>query len=329
MRRRVIKSSRGNGPLPPSGSMALILVDGRQIRREFKEEYEKVVRDLAKAREELDRFQQQDTPRFSRWINSQFGALLTELRETSQKLQDCDNQLAEMESEVIFLGVSPGRAYQRVMNRRRQEQEPEVDEENEEPSEGRRNEQRSGPDYNGDPFGQDELPPSRRRQQPKRREIGARLKEIYRALVRRLHPDMQTTLSRKRLEWWHQAQEAYQKGDEEQLEVILTLCEIEEAGTVEKTSLSVLQRITRQFKKTLRQLKRQVEQSRKDPAWRFSVRKDLATLAASMKQQFMRDLNRMREELQMLEEQLAAWAAQARRPRRPVYRRKHTADPFF
>ena len=330
MKRRVRKPARTSEPIPFSSSVALVLVDGRRIRQEIKEEYEKVVRDLAKARQELDRFQQKDVPSFSRWVNSQFGALLTELRETSQKIKECDDRLADMESEVIFLGVSPGRAYQRVMNRHRQEQEANAEEDCNEGTEdsNRRARRPSGPDYDGDPFGRDEFPPSRRRQR-KQQEAGARLKELYRALVRRLHPDMQTEVSRKKLDWWHQAQDAYQKRDEEQLEVILTLCEIEETGTVEKTSLSVLQRITKQFKKTLRQLTRQIEQSRKETAWRFSLRKDVATLAASMKRQLMRELDVMREELRMLEQQLAAWAEQARRTRRPVYRRRRTADPFF
>ena len=303
----------------------MVLVDGRQIRREIKEDYEKVVRDLAKAREELDRFQQKDLPQFSRWVNSQFGALLTQLRETSRRIQECDYKLAEMEREVVFLGVSPGRAYQRVMDRRRRAEEESKEDSNHEPDEkdGSGNE-RHGQDhsFDGDNFFQP------RRKSSKAKTIGARLKEIYRALVRRLHPDMHQELSSKKLEWWHQAQDAYEKQDEEQLEVILTLCEIEDAGNTEKASLSVLQRITRQFKKTLRQIRRQIEKSRDEPAWQFSTRKDVSALERSMRRQLTGELDVMHGELQMLEEQLAAWAQQAKRTRRPVYRRRHVIDPF-
>ena len=64
----------------------------------------------------------------------------------------------------------------------------------------------------------------------------ARLKELYRAVVRRLHPDRQREMTVQKTEWWHQAQAAYEAGDVEQLEVILTLCEIGESGTTAHTS---------------------------------------------------------------------------------------------
>jgi hypothetical protein len=327
MKRRATNRRKAAAPPPRDGAMALVRVDGRRIRREIKADYERVVRDLAKAREEFGRFQQKDLPQFSRWVNSQFGALLTELRETSQKIQQCDMRLAQMEMEVIFLGVSPGRAYQRVMNREREESTEEEQSSNNSSRDSRDRHEDApfGNDFSGER--QDFRQPRRAQSKPKK--IGARLKELYRALVRRLHPDMNTEVGRKQLDWWHQAQEAYQKGDEEQLEVILTLCEIEEAGHTEKASLSVLQRITAQFKKTLRQIRRQLEQSRQEPAWRFSTRKDLAVLAASMKRQLTGELEIMRDELSALEEQLTAWAQQARRVRRPVYRRRRSAEPFF
>ena len=75
------------------------------------------MRDLAKAREQLDRFHEQDLPRFTRWFNKQFGALLTEVRETSQQLNEKQQTLFEIQSEVVLSGVSPAQAYQRVMHR--------------------------------------------------------------------------------------------------------------------------------------------------------------------------------------------------------------------
>jgi hypothetical protein len=71
-----------------------------------------------------------------------------------------------------------------------------------------------------------------------------RLKELYRSVVRRLHPDSQREMTAQKTEWWHQAQMAYEAGDVEQLEVILTLCEIGDSGTTANTSASLLQRIT-------------------------------------------------------------------------------------
>ena len=83
-----------------------------------------------------------------------------------------------------------------------------------------------------------------------------RLKELYRAVVRRLHPDSQQEMTAQKTEWWHQAQAAYEAGDAEQLEVILTLCQIGDSGTTAHTSASLLQRITAQLKSSLREIKR-------------------------------------------------------------------------
>jgi hypothetical protein len=41
---------------------------------------------------------------------------------------------------------------------------------------------------------------------------GKRLKELYRAVVRRLHPDSQREMTAQKTEWWHQAQAAYEAG---------------------------------------------------------------------------------------------------------------------
>ena len=71
----------------------------------------------------------------------------------------------------------------------------------------------------------------------------ARLKDLYRALVRRLHPDSQVEMTPQKTEWWHQAQAAYQIGDPDELELILTLCEIGDTGTTAHTSASMLQRV--------------------------------------------------------------------------------------
>src|ERR1051325_10750699 len=101
-----------------STALPLMLVDGTRIRQKIKREYEKVVVDLEKAREQLDHFEKEDLPKFTQWFNTQFGALLTELRETNRRIHDLEQILLEMQNEIIFSGASPCNAYARVMNRR-------------------------------------------------------------------------------------------------------------------------------------------------------------------------------------------------------------------
>src|ERR1019366_1675929 len=123
-----------------------------------------------------------------------------------------------------------------------------------------------------------------------------RLKELYRAVVRRLHPDSQREMMAQKTEWWHQAQAAFEAGDAEQLEVILTLCEIGESGTTAHTSASLLQRITAQLKSSLREIKRQITQRRCEPAWNFSGRTDHAVMADQVRRELTGELMRMRRQ---------------------------------
>ena len=100
---------------PVNRCLALVRVDGTDIRKKIRKAYEKALRDLENSRRMLDRFHQTDQPQFTRWLNSNFGALLTELRELNQKLAADDAIVILVQNEVLFGGSSYARAYQRVM----------------------------------------------------------------------------------------------------------------------------------------------------------------------------------------------------------------------
>jgi hypothetical protein len=311
--------------------LSLILADGTRIRHAIKSEYEKLRRQIEKARTELARFEAEDVPAYRRWFHGEFGSLLTELRETSQRLHELETIFFEVESEILFTGASPSAAYARARERRENPEAP--------PEDTEETDEDNGPEF---PFGEDfgkpppgfddfasEREPSRRRSKGKASSpaTARRLKEIYRALARRLHPDAQREMTAQKREWWHQAQAAYLDADVEQLEVILVLCEIEETGNADKASLSVLQRISAHFKKSLRQLRSQLTKSKRDPAWNFSQCKDLTVLTESLRRRMHEDLRRMKAELLDMEAQIAAWNRPDRR--RHSYRgRRRAPNPF-
>ena len=318
---------------------ALVRVDGSGIRKKIKQDYEKALRDLDNSRRVLDQFQQTDQPQFMRWLNSHFGALLTELRELNLKLAADEAIVFMVQNEVMFGGGSYARAFKRVMELR----------DNPEPpppppppgGERDRNPFGAGPDW-GNPNGPDdplktifeemfgEVGPDERPWEERGRQAGhppqaaasahvsKRLKELYRAVVRRLHPDSQREMTAQKTEWWHQAQAAYEAGDAEQLEVILTLCEIGERGTTAHTSASLLQWITAQLRSSLREIKRQITQRRREPAWNFSKRTDHAAMADQVGRELRGELMAMKQRWMDTQEVIAKWkaAAEKLKPRR-------------
>jgi hypothetical protein len=338
--------TRVSNPAPEKPSWALILIDGRPIRDKARKEYDKTLRDLERARQELERFERHDKPGFGRWLNRHFGALIRELRETGQKLEAKRELLFEIESEALLSNSSHARAYERVM-RRREHPEPEVPAE---PEGEASSEERS--DANGseganpfagfeeffaeveedfeERFGNAHNQKKSSPESEKTDRVTARLKDLYRALVRRLHPDTQRILTVQKQEWWHQAQAAYQKGDVEQLQVILTLCEIDEQGTTAKTSVSLLTRITRQFKRSLRTLKKQLNECRRDPSWNFSNLQDPRPLIARTERSLREELYEIRRALEAICAQIESWARQSQMSqRRPMRRTLRSTHPEF
>jgi hypothetical protein len=297
---------------PANPSRALVRVDGAGIRKKIKKDYEKALRDLENSRRQLDQFHQTDMPQFTRWLNTHFGALLTELRELNQKMAVDEELIFQVENEAMFSGCSDARAYQRVMELRENPEPPRSRSAGSGEADGEREPFGAQPESGSDEAGEDPMeefmneffrkfgPGARpqgnhgpRNGQPTESAAPAhaskRLKELYRAVVRRLHPDTQREMTAQKTEWWHQAQTAYEAGDVEQLEVILTLCEIGDSGTTANTSASLLQRITAQLKKSLREIKRQITGQRRDPAWNFSRRTDHDALAVQTRHSLAHD----------------------------------------
>ena len=156
-----------------------------------------------------------------------------------------------------------------------------------------------------------------------------RLKELNRAAVRRLHPDSQREMPAQKAEWCHQALTAYEAGDVEQLEVLLTLCEIGDCGTTAHTNVSLLQRITAQLKNSPREIKRQLAWQRRDSAWNFSHRAGHAAAAVQVRSELMGDLERLRYQCRTIQEMIASWQVAAARLRRPRRRKHHPQNMEF
>jgi len=330
-------------PHPANHCRALVLADGAEIRRKIKKDYEKALRDLNNSRRQLDQFHQKDQPEFTRWLHSHFGALLTEIRELGQKIAADEAFIFLVEGEVMFGGASHARAYQRVMAARDQPEpppptggggEPEAEQFGARPEFSDPEEDEDDPlnAFFDEVFGPGARPQDRRGRPAGQQHASAaphaasRLKELYRALVRRLHPDSQREMTPQKTEWWHQAQTAYEAGDAEQLEVILTLCEIGDSGTTAHTSASLLQRITAQLKSSLRQFNRQLAKLRREPAWNFSRRADLELVAVRMRRDLTQELEQLREAWQETQELIASWKAAAERGR-PTRRKKPRRQP--
>jgi hypothetical protein len=142
-----------------------------------------------------------------------------------------------------------------------------------------------------------------------------RIKELYRTLVRRLHPDMGGANTSRERDLWQQVQDAYQARDLEWLESIAGRLEaVHQGGS--NLSIQILRRMTGELLRALHGLRTQVTKLRRHPGWKFHDRTmALAKFEARRRQTLERQLATQRLRLQKAKDTLDKLADQLTRKR--------------
>lgn len=110
----------------------------------------------------------------------------------------------------------------------------------------------------------------RKPEAPSVRQEDTRIREIYRLLVRRLHPDVRADGDATVSAIWHEVQEAYEARNLDRLETLLALTEMEGGTNGAHATLSQMARALADFNRAFRAIQRSVAQAKSDPAWGFS-----------------------------------------------------------
>jgi hypothetical protein len=132
-------------------------------------------------------------------------------------------------------------------------------------------------------------------------EFGEKIKIIYRKIVRRLHPDLQGKTSAGRLSVWQQklwdrAQSAHRSKDLKDLERIYRLVLLRQHELNEFT-VSELIESRSWLEAELKNLESEAKALKRQPAWGFSTRKNLAPLITKIKKMFTNDLQLIEDEI--------------------------------
>ena len=169
--------------------------------------------------------------------------------------------------------------------------------------------------------GKNAAPPPGKSAPPPRAKPGsavnpdARVKELYRQLVRRLHPDTRADGDATVAEVWHEVQAAYADGNVERLEALLAFADVREKRFGPHTSLAQIRAVFSDLVRTLHALRRSTAEARKAPAWNFTRKLDRVALERQTRADLTRDLVRRRAELADITRVLENWT------RAPIRRR--------
>ena len=211
--------------------------------------------------------------------------------------------LSEMEQQflfdefLIFMGMNPDRMsdrqYQRMFAQFREKL---------------RGESEPEPPRNVDPDPEPEKP------------APSRIKEIYRLLVRRLHPDTRADSDAEVSALWHEVQEAYEEENLDRLEMLLALTDIRSKTTGEHTSLFQMQAVLAELRAACNALQRNLRAAKKEPAWNFVRLADRSALETRLRGELETNLAAHEEVLQRLEALIAGWTAPPSPRQRPGQR---------
>lgn len=150
--------------------------------------------------------------------------------------------------------------------------------------------------------------PDRNKEPAPETPVDARVKELYRLLVRRLHPDLRADGNVAVSALWHEVQEAYAANDIAQLEILLALSDIESDRFSEQTSVSQMRALLAELERALFALNDSLHQARDEEAWDFTRSGADANMRMRVERQLQNDLRMRMTRLSVLKRTIAAWA---------------------
>lgn len=284
----------------PSRDRRLMALDTGAIREETLRAYRKAGKNVEKLRRDLNTFREHDVPGFRSWLHGQFGAELTQQREIQQAIDEKRSLLLEVEDVATRFRLSDGAAYRKTLWRRANPDAAEAEDrafeerlrrEREARKPGERDpfgvgeEDGCGPDDEFDEAFDDDMEDAFRafvedmagfhrhggsRSAPGAPPEDVSLKEAYRSIVRRLHPDRSGSFSDVEKELWHDAQAAYKRGDLHALQKVLAHCEAGTASVGPTSAVSLIRRLIRDLRNQAQALRDELRDAKTDPAWSFT-----------------------------------------------------------
>lgn len=138
--------------------------------------------------------------------------------------------------------------------------------------------------------------------------VDVRVKELYRRLVRRLHPDLRADGSAAVSALWHEVQEAYAASDVAQMEILLALSDIEANRACEQ-SLSQMQGLLAELQRSLRALEKSLREAEGEDAWDFARLGPNEGLRQRVERELKAQLAARVQRLDLLSRTIAEWSA--------------------
>jgi hypothetical protein len=140
------------------------------------------------------------------------------------------------------------------------------------------------------------------------RPIDVRVKEFYRRLVRRLHPDLRSDGSVEVSALWHEVQEAYAASDVARMEILLGLSDIQSNELAEETSLAQMHSVLAELNRSARALEKNLLEAQGEDAWNFARTGPDDDLRLRVERELKSNLAARAARLELFTRTIADWA---------------------
>lgn len=145
-------------------------------------------------------------------------------------------------------------------------------------------------------------------EEPAAAPIDARVKELYRLLVRRLHPDLRADGNAAASALWHEVQAAYAASDIAHLEILLALNDIDSERFSDQTSVSQMRAVLAELTRALFALEDSLRQARDEDAWGFARSGERPGLRERVQRELEASLHARSSRLSLLKRTIADWS---------------------
>ena len=274
--------------IPNTKEKGLITLNQTVIRKKALGECQKTLKKIDKVKQEIDQFEKKDKPAYERWIQENFGELIQKIKSWSLEIQEKRALIDEVQEEAFIQNITFIEAFQ-IVKYRREHPEEFIKEENKKSGDENFWEntvedeedifredlndffKRFNEKYNMNPeeFESFKKGLNGEANSKKPQDRDARLKERYRLIVQKLHPDKNKNASQMERELWHDAQEAYKKKDLEKLDFIIALFNIRFGSIGIESTIFDLKTANSKLEKTLKQFGQMIRRAKNEPAWLF------------------------------------------------------------
>ena len=284
-------TNRKETAIPPPACKALILLNATPIRKKAVTAWKRSRSAYTKAEKELEIYHQLDQPAYTRWVHTKHGQLISENNEIHSKIEFNRTLLQQTSFLSNMTGRNVFECFDEVLD---QMEHPEkYQSENDEFSSFFddmfsdedddcddddffsafvRDYEQMINELDGLFFGVNpnnstsERPASRPTAEQQRR---TQLKQCYRELALRFHPDTSGSTSPHDRELWHRIQRAYSDEDLDELERLRTHCDMMDGTQVQTIPVSHIMALTHRTRNSLKILRSTIRKARKHSDWGF------------------------------------------------------------